>query len=292
MAAALTKPRKWTAAEIAYLKRNAGKKPYEAIAAALKRSRNSVQSCAKSHGLTTRHFWTARQIAILKEHNGKLPIDDLCRQLKRTRSSVYGMREKLGLTTPTIDFGDKFIAFLKVKHALGWSDTEIAAGYSKRFTKRRPIDRHSVSERRRKLGLCDNSLSQHRRQKVAAKTAEQLRQAGLPSIGYLRVEAFKKRARDAGWPEDIRPRAVQILNALWDHGPMTRIELAAVIGMPWKGSRRSLHSNDPEGSYLAHLMKRGLVITLGRIVRGKGRGHSTQIYSLPLWIQRGQRKAS
>jgi hypothetical protein len=81
-----------------------------------------------------------------------------------------------------------------------------------------------------------------------------------------------------------------MLNAMWDNGPMTRRELADAIGMPWKGSRKSLVSNDPEGSYLAHLIARGLVVSLGRIKKGKGRGHSCQVYSLPLWIERGEVK--
>ena len=95
--------------------------------------------------------------------------------------------------------------------------------------------------------------------------------------------------RGLGLPSDLRPRAVAILNALYDRGPMTRRELADVIGMPWKGSRKSLASNDPEGSYLAHLAARGLVraVKRGNRVTGRGRGHSTNVYMIPLTIKRG-----
>jgi hypothetical protein len=138
------------------------------------------------------------------------------------------------------------------------------------------------------------ALHELTRQKVAEKTRQQLQRAGLPSIGHLRVEAFKKYARDHGWPEDLQVREVQILNAMWDRGPMTRREIAAAIGMPWKGTRKSLMGNRIGGSYLATLMRRGMVVNLGRIVKhpdaGKGgragQGKNCCVYSLSPTVQR------
>jgi hypothetical protein len=203
-------------------------------------------------------------------------------ELGRTLTSIYQLRDRLGLCKKANRYGPEFEAFIREKHALGWSDAEIAAAHGN------GCERHTVGAWRKRLGLAVNTLSEHRRRKVAAKTREQLKRAGLPSIGYLRVKAFRDRARVAGWPEDLRPRAVQILNALWEHGPLTRRQLADIIGMPWKGTRKSLCSNDPEGSYLAHLINRGLVISLHRAhkITGKGRGRSVNLYSLPLWIER------
>lgn len=80
------------------------------------------------------------------------------------------------------------------------------------------------------------------------------------------------------------------VRTLWERGPMTRLELAEAIGMAWKGSRKSLAGNGPGGSYLPTLMRRGLVVSLGRIVqtgpKGKRKGRNVHLYSLPLTIQR------
>jgi hypothetical protein len=79
---------------------------------------------------------------------------------------------------------------------------------------------------------------------------------------------------------------VQILDALAERGPMTKAQIAEAIGMPWRGrpSRRILKSRDQEGSYLAHLVKRGLVIQLGRVYGKRYQWH--MVYSLSLATQR------
>lgn len=172
-------------------------------------------------------------------------------------------------------------SFIRLKHAEGWSDAEIA-----RVTM---CDRHRIGELRRGLRLPSNKDNERHRNRVRRKTERQLEREGVPTLAALRSKVFHERARAAGWPDDLRPRAVQILNVLWEKGPRTRRQLCDDIGMPWKGSRKSLVSNDPEGSYLAHLVARGLVVILPRAhrVTGKGRGRSQNLYSLPLFIQRG-----
>jgi hypothetical protein len=136
------------------------------------------------------------------------------------------------------------------------------------------------------LGLPSNRGGERYRDRVRQKTREQLRKAGVESLANVRTKAFQDWAESCGWPRNLRPRHVEILNLLWEKGPQTRREIAAAIGMPWKGSRKSLVSNDPEGSYLAHLMRRGLVVCLGRLVKGKGKGGSVCVYSLLLTVER------
>ncbi len=177
-----------------------------------------------------------------------------------------------------------FVAFFRARHAAGWSDSEIAAAFG--------ADRHAVSGLRRRLGLPSNARSGRVRKKIADAMRQQCRREGVKNLAALRVKVFSQRARAAGWPEDLRPRAVQMLNLLWERGPQTRRQIAEAISMPWRGSRKSLVSNDPEGSYLAHLMRRGLVVSLGRVVKGAGRGRSVHLYSLPLSIERTERKVS
>lgn len=270
----------WTKREDAYLRRWRGKRSDAQIAEQLGRSPMSVKCRAQKIGLVQRRMWTERELRYLRTHVGSMPRVEIARRLGRTPSQVY---QAVARYCPNqvqwrtcVD--ERWLKRMRSLHARGYSDAEIADKLG--------CERHTVGDWRRRLGLADNTRSERRRRRVAEKTRKQLEAEGLRSLGELRVKAFRDRARAAGWPDDLRPRAVQVLNALWDHGPMTRRELADAIGMPWKGSRKSLTSDDPEGSYLAHLMRRGLVVNLGRIAKGKGRGRSANVYSLPLTIER------
>jgi hypothetical protein len=202
-------------------------------------------------------------------------------------SQVYFVRKKIGLTKRIAPHGPEFEAFIREKHATGHSDTEIAAAWSKLHRGFRPTDRHLVSERREKLKLGSNKFSERQRNLIAQKTRRQLRRAGLRSMADLRIRSHRDFAIRSGWPTDLLHRQVQMLNALWDRGPMTRREIADAIGMPWKTPSNSLVCAQlPEGTYLANLITRGLVVNLGRKVGGNGRGKNVCLYSLPLWIER------
>ena len=223
--------------------------------------------------------WTQDDLDYLRRWHGRRPVRLIAQELNRTRESTYRKTVQLGLSTGKQSrLGKRFLTFLREKHALGWSDAEIAAAFG--------CERHTVGDWRKRLGLACNALSDHYRRRVARKTRQQLKEAGVSTLAELRAETWRQKAREMGWPEDLRWRSVQILEALHTRGPMTRREIAEAIGMPWKGSRKSLVSNDPEGSYLAHLQARGLVIRLGRVVRGKGSGYSTNLYSLALHVQK------
>ncbi len=276
-----TRAGRWSADEIAFLAANAGKMTYRQIAQKLGRSLHAVKSTALRKGFVDRkRLYSAEEVDVVRKLYGSMPAADIAAKLGRTVSSVYQVADRLGVCTrqvPLLTPATERI--IRDGHAKGWTDTTIGEQLG--------LDRRTLCDLRQRLGLPSNALSDWRRKRVAAKTREQLEAAGLDNLAQLRAKTFRERAREAGWPEDLRPRAVQILNALWDNGPMSRREIADAIGMPWKGSRKSLVSNDPEGSYLAHLMARGLVVSLGRVRKGKGKGHSTQLYTLPLWIERG-----
>ena len=204
--------------------------------------------------------WLAEEIASLRDWYGRVPAVEIAKRLDRTPRAVWQMAGKLGLVKKR-HASPGLIEMIRDKHPLGWSDRELATEYNRRQDGIQ-VDRRWVCDVRRQLGLPNNAYSEHRRQAVAAKTKEQLAKAGLRSIGQLRAVAFQKFAERNGWPADLRPRAVQILTLLYEQGPKTRREIADAIGMPWKGSRKSLVSNDPEGSYLANLVARGLVVQL------------------------------
>ncbi len=233
----------------------------------------------RSHRNQGHRLWTPAEDAVVRRDYRRRLARHIASELGRTVSQVRARARAMGMAIPQRIRAPGFVAFLRSCNAAGWSDAEIAETWG-------GTDRHAVSHLRRELGLPSNAHSRRVRRKIAAATARQCEREGVATLGALRTEIFRRRARAAGWPEDLRPRAVQILNALWQRGPMTRQELAEAIGMPWKGSRKSLVSNDPEGSYLAHLAKRGLVVNLGRIVKRPGSGHNVCMYSLPLGIER------
>lgn len=230
-----------------------------------------------------RRFWTEEEKAFVLANAGTMTAEAIGAALDRRTSGVYQMFRKLRLQigAPRIDW-ETHDATLRRLNAMGYSDAEIAAETG--------LDRRTLQDRRNKLGLPSNAFNERHRRRVAAKTAEQLRKAGLSNLGELRREMFRQAARACGWPEDLRPRAVQILNELYRRGPMTRRQIADAIGMPWKGSRNSLHSNDPQGTYLAHLMRRGLVIRFGRLVGGsadgtQGKGKGQHLYALAAEVE-------
>lgn len=235
--------------------------------------------------ITTRGKWTKEEQRFARKYWSQMTAAEIAECLGRTERAVFRFCRRVGLSEqrqprPGLE------KHIREQHKLGWSDREISDAWNQQHPELK-VSREWVSEiRREKLQLPQNRFSTHIRQNVARKTAEQLRALGLKSLAEVKSKKYREFAARMGWPADLRPRAVQILNVLYEQGPQTRKQLAAAIGMPWKGSRKSLVSNDPEGSYLAHLIHRGLVISLGRLVKGKGSGSSTQLYALPPHITR------
>ncbi|HUX16239.1 MAG TPA: hypothetical protein VMW52_07180 [Phycisphaerae bacterium] len=271
------------------------------MAAVIDVDRRIVQEFRRRMGLVANggRMYRPEELAVVRAEYGRTPTPALAKKLGRTVTSIYQTAARLHLVRPTprLEKRPGLIERLRARHAEGWSDAEIGREVG--------TDRHHFGKLRRKLGLAANVWSEHLRERVRRNTAEQLRKAGLPSIGYLRVEAFKKYARDRGWPEDLKPRQVQILELLWDRGPMTREEIGRALGMTPKPRKTSkggisywypMHCNTPghgaDSSYTGDLLRRGLIISLGRVVRYKpagartGQSRNACLYSLPLTIER------
>lgn len=229
-----------------------------------------------------RKTWTKTELDYLRRWYRKRPTSEIATHLGVTVGKVYATVQRLRIGEPKPGIGRRVGPQIRKYHAQGWSDSEIAAKVG--------CCREYVGELRRKLGLPSNAYNEHYRARVRAKTQEQCRKAGVPNLGALRARIHREQAAAAGWPEDLRLRHVQILDLLYDHGPKTRREIAEAIGMPWKGSRQSLTSNDPEGSYLGHLMARGFVVCLPRKVRQGGQGKNVSLYMIPPYVRRDEKK--
>jgi hypothetical protein len=271
----------WCPADEQFIRDSVGKLSQAQMAVGTARTHKAVKAyCKRRRLIVHRRHWTEQERELLRAQFRKVPAEVIGKQMGRTARMVYQCAWAMGLSMPQRFRAPDMVAYIREKNAVGWSDSEIAES--------RRVDRHAVTIVRKELGLPSNAQGDRTRRKLRDALYRQLARVGVRTPGEWRVKIFRDRARAAGWPEDLRPRAVQILNALWDRGPMTRREIAEAIGMPWKGSRKSMTSNDTEGSYLAHLIARGLVIVFIRAgkVTGKGKGRSVNIYSLPLDVQR------
>lgn len=258
------------------------------IAARIGRPEPSVRARAKRLELLRpgRHVFTPAEEAFLRRHYQARGARWCAEQLGLRPPQIHRVASRLGIADERLPLDEEHLdAFIRAKNAIGWSDTEIATAYCRR---RPHTDRHVISTRRRDMGLPFQGFSERQRRQTARRTAAQCQAAGVRNLAEIRARAYRCFARRHGWPEDLRPRAVQILDVLWARGPMTRPEIAAAIGLPWLGSRKSLCSNDPGGSYLAHLVRRGLVVRMPRARRvlGRGGGRSMDVYALALHVEK------
>lgn len=259
---------------------------YDEIGELLDRSESAVKTRAGRLGLVKSRRWAPWQIEYAVANKRTSTADDIAAVTGKSRSGVHQLFDRLGMTAKRIRRGPAFYRFIRSKHRLGWSDADIVAAWNRKHPDQQ-LKRESLRDHRASLGLGSNRFSKHVRRKVARKTQEQCRRAGVKNLGQIRALAYRQFAERNGWPADLRPRAVQIMNLLYERGPQTRQAIAAATGMLWKGSRKSLVSNDPEGSYLAHLLAVDLVIQLPRLVKGKGRGKSVHLYAVAPHVRRG-----
>jgi hypothetical protein len=202
---------------------------------------------------------------------------------------VYNARKRAGVARRLRYVGRSLDPFIRARHAEQWSDAEIAAEWDRLHADELgPASREWVTERRREMGLASNAFSQRHRQRVAAKTREQLERAGLSSLAQLRNRVLRDRVAAEGWPADISWRAAQILSLIWDRGPMTKVEICKALGMPLHNgvSSKQLKGNGPGGSHVATLMQRGLLVSFRKVVRTGRRGGNVDLYTLPFSIQR------
>jgi hypothetical protein len=199
--------------------------------------------------------------------------------LRDRRKAIERLVHSLGLSKqPRLPA--KLIEAVKRLHGLGLTDAAIA----RRLGQTR--DRvHEIRYGRLKLPPNEAAVLEARRQGV--KT--QWKRLGIRSAGELRSWAFRRYAVECGWPPDLRPREVQILNVLAERGPLTRLELARAIGMRTdrigcNGGPALLVGNSPGGTYTASLLHRGLILYVPRWVKGRphGRARVPGVYMLTL----------
>lgn len=240
---------------------------------------------------TRRRFaWTDARVSELRRDYRAFGAAVIAARFNIPVHRVYNAAKRYGVSAPMrYVVGPKFDRFVRSRHKRGWCDAEIAAAWSAANPAQR-CSREVTGQRRRELGLPSNRNSNHYRRRVAAKTREQLTAAGVSNLAEVRRLRYQQFARDRGWPVDLPPRCVQILDLLYEQGPQTRVAIAEKIGWNMQRGQRPLlnHSQSPGGSYLTNLMHRGLVHRLaGRVVKGELPGQSRYLYAIPIHVKRG-----
>lgn len=235
-----------------------------------------------------RRFWTPDEDEYLRRCYGKCPVARIAFVRGRTEKAVYQRATTLGLVQSRqyLTRDRELLAFVAARHSEGWVDSEIAAEWT-RIHPDRQVHRRIVVDLRRKLGLESNRNSERYRDHVRQRTRQQLAAAGLASVAELRSEAYRRFVRERGWPDYLRPRHAQLLDVLYDHGPQTRAQLVAAMGLKDRGQRNWLSCRYGRGSYIADLMAAGLVVRSAyREVRGASKGKSVHRYAIAPGIVR------
>lgn len=222
--------------------------------------------------------WTPKDDAFLVRSYKRKPIAEIASRLRRTVSSVYQRANKLELNEKRnkaeIESRKSKIRKLIAK---GLSDSEVASKLQ--------MDRRALTEMRCRMGVKANGRSERYRQRVAKKTKDQCRKAGVKNLAEVRAKRFHEFVDSLGWP-GLSVRAAQIAEALYRLGPMTRKQICQAIGMPWRGSRKSLSTNRvPGGSYMAELQRAGIVVRLESAITHKGKGNHEDIYMIGLEVE-------
>lgn len=219
--------------------------------------------------------WTRGEKAVVRKWYLRIPASDIAERLPgRTIRSIYLCARSLGLRKSALPFDSATVNMIRGLHGQGLLDTDIAARIVSE-PGARPIDRRTVCDIRRRLELPVNREARLERRRQSVRT--QFARLGIKIGGELRKLSYCKFARENGWPEDLRPREVQILNVLAEHGPQTRLELALKLGLATgkiakNGVPRLLHGNGSGGTYTASLAQRGLVFIQKRFTTGGGQG--------------------
>lgn len=242
--------------------------------------------------------WTAAEMGLVRELHATHTASQIAARLPgepRNAVAIYRLAHRLGLRKwPR--WPATVIERVRLLHTEGLNDADIARRMPDVFSDRLQVKhiRHDL------LKLPKNVASiQASARRAAQKQSQTL---GTSPGGELRALAHRRYAIENGWPEDCRPREVQILNALAARGvPMTRRELCAAIGMAdhetfASGKRRILLSgNGPGGTYTATLLRRGLLTrhcSAGPPTR-PGASKRLDLYSLgPVALQILERRAT
>lgn len=266
----MTRTASWTPELDQVLRDKWGVVPTRGLAEELGRSMLAIKQRARKIGLRNRRRFTPDEVQLVKDLYPTHTAAQIAKRLYgtgRSAKAIFTLAKRLGLRKwPS--HAPEVIDRVRELHAEGLNDYEIAARMPG-FTRDQV---HSIRYERLKLPMNEASIAEARRR--AVKT--QYTRLGVANGGELRALAYRNFAVNNGWPDDLPPRAVQILNILAEQGPKTSPELAAAIGTKTDarnsvtGYRQHLKcsSHSPlvrgHGTYTGLLQSRGLIVRQNR----------------------------
>lgn len=238
--------------------------------------------------LTPRRFWTPAEDARLRELYPTHTADGCAAALGRPVRAVYHRARKIGLDKhPHWPAG--VVERARQLNAEGHPDRVIAERMADVFGAGQKAV-YAVKNLRQTHGWPHHYDLEGKRRAVA----RQRKTLGVRNGGELRALAYRRYAARCGWPDDLPPRAVQILNVLATKGPKTGAQLAAALGVRTK--RNSVHGGPVHlpcsansalcrghGTYTGLLIARGLIVGLrrsGGLGSGKGGARRPNLYTL------------
>lgn len=263
---------RWTKGQDETLTKGWGKEKTSALAKKIGRSPNALKLRAIKLGLDAGRYYTDEERDLIRELYDTHTAAQIAERIHGKPSaaaSIFRMAQKLGLRKAPPRLADELLDQVRNLHAEGKTWSAIAAETGLKYDQAKHIGQ--------RLGLASNPDPTRGRRSVSS----QMQTLQISSPAELRTLAYRKYARECCWPEDLRPREVQILNVLAEHGPKTGLELAAAIGARTDlinrgngGGRKWLAGNGPGGTYTATLRRRGLIYYAGRYQAGRGKGKS------------------
>lgn len=142
--------------------------------------------------------WSAKDLGYVKRWYRQRATAAIAERLGRTPGQVSQAAWRMGLSRPRPVMTLRIERTIRSMNARGCSDVEIHAQLGG------SISRATIRAWRRHLGLPSQACSDRQRRRVARKTREQLRRAGLQSLALLRLARWREQARRLGWPEDLQ----------------------------------------------------------------------------------------
>ena len=256
----------WTPAMEDRLREAWGKVKTRLLAAEFGKSMLTVKQRAAKLGLDSGKFYTDGEKSMVRDMYATHTAQQISEALYGNNRAVMRVRklaERLGLRKwPS--WPPETVEAVRRLHGERLDDCGIAARIGLTRLQVRAIRRDRL-----KLPAIKDHIYAHQLQSIRTQMAR----LGIKAGGALRKLAHQKFARDNGWPEDMRPREVQIMNTLIQFGPQTRWELGERIGWNMDRARHDprtlLNSNAPEGSYTGTLLARGLILRLPRARNNK-----------------------
>jgi hypothetical protein len=222
--------------------------------------------------------WTPVQDEYLRAWWGRVPTDRIAGLMDRGPREVAIRAWEIGITKyrPRGYLPPDWESAIRRLAAEGVSLTEIAAELGS--------DRHDIADlmAARGIEVDPGKWRDRQRQKIRRGVRRQLDRLGVRTAADLRTEAYRRFARRRGWPEDFAPRAVQICDALYELGPMTRREICDAIGVRWRAKNVLMHQGN---SHLGVLAARGFVVRQIKVRVEMSR--LVDLYMLDPFIKRG-----